>query len=228
MPVTPKYSCSAVIGRQDDKEILTGSTSIGGTSNAHCMQQPSLQLPAAVALLPGTTSIDQAQHPDHSAFPGNQQNSPYATNAEDSSNAHQTGVRPLHCKQTAAVQMHSDAAIAAHAVQGASADAGAGGRYNGSHSAGEPLYLPTTTQLPASLLRYDEEWALKVCQAQCKLCQCKHCQLCISQETCALVSLHTACISPKGQLAQPQAEVTVGWICCSEVVPGVGYCSATA
>lgn len=86
------------------------------------MQQSSLPQPELNAHLASTSCTGQAQHQDATVLHGSQQQSPDASIAEDSSNAHQAFTAQLQRAQTAGVQMHSDAAIGADiTVQGASA-----------------------------------------------------------------------------------------------------------
>lgn len=51
------------------------------------------------------------------------------------------------------------------------------------HGAGDPVCLPATPQLPASLLYYNDEWAMEVRPSTVQLCERKHNQAGISQET---------------------------------------------
>lgn len=176
----------AGIGTQDDEKCQTGSTSATGPSSARCMQQPPLQVPEVNAHLAGTTSTDQAQHQAHNAFHGSRQHSPHARNAEDSAHPHQADVHAPQCAQTADVQMQGDAAMdAVRAMQGSITDAHA----DTAHGAGDPVCLPTTPQLPASLLRYNHEWAMEVYPGTVQLCEYKHNQSGIGQDTGALLSL---------------------------------------
>ena len=172
---------SAVTGRQEDKGCQAGSASAEGPS----MQQLSLPEPELIVHPASTVCRDKAQQKDVTALQGHQQHSGVASEVEDCSNVRQAATFPLQRAQAAAgVQLQVYAVVGAdYAMQRASQALCFAQTVPG---AGNSFSMSAMAQLPASLWRYNHEWALEVCQsirsanAVCEVTGShSHCSACI-------------------------------------------------